>query len=66
MTNDLKNGTKVKFSVSIGVAGEGIIRGIATSGAAVIGKCYIVELTSASFAHEYPCIAVFESQLQVI
>jgi hypothetical protein len=40
--------------------------GIATSGAVVIGKVYIVQYDTLSIPYEYSTIAVFECNLTVI
>ena len=59
----LKNGTKIRFELTPEIFGKGYITGIASMGAPVIGKTYIVEYEELSTRWDYPQITVFENQI---
>lgn len=66
MIREYEEGELVDFSLNdeCGTFGTGIIRGIASNSAPVIGKTYIVQVLSVcpSFGSTYPysCLGIFE------
>lgn len=65
---NLPDGTRVLFNLGHGITGNGIVRGIALTGSAVIGKAYIVQWFHLLWDDEpisldYSCLAVFEYQI---
>jgi len=64
----LKQGTKVKFNSASSIEGTGKIVGIASNGAPVIGRSYIIEPDQSISNETYPYshFILFENMFDVI
>lgn len=65
---DLKQGTRVEFDIDGNIKGKGTIVGVATNGAPVIGKCYIIypDEPICNEVYNYSHFVAWEFQFNVI